>query len=593
MKVFLLLIFIAGSFSAAEASTFYEAYQKGIELENQQQWNEAREHFLEAARLRPMPGRRVRTAGMKYIFRYDPYIHLAHCEARLGMFEEAKKHFEIAKRANVTPPPLLNEIERRFKRKEEGITSSAEQTKSKTKPAIEKPVAKPTHLRVLSTPPGANIVLNEKQKGRTPWNSTVEPGVYSVRLELDGFETIDRKVELSAGDNQTLDITFTKSPATEITGSESEDKKEVGSTEPNVLPARTSPAPVQPAPDRRLSSPIMISFIAVILLISTIAFVYHTRKNTASRASSHPESGPVSPSETPTESIPPTTVQSRGMTPESTKPLPENMEKTFGAYRLEGVVGKGGMGTTYLAIRLRDELQLVLKIPHDHLLDHQEFIARFLREGQLGSTLHHPNIIRIYESGTLGTKPYIAMELLRGETLEKHLQARSLIPIRSALEIARDIALALDYARLKGIIHRDLKPENIMMLERGGLKVMDYGIARVEGSPALTSSYAYLGTPSYSSPESTNGEIGQQSDLYSLGIILYRMLTGGLPFRSTDPLQVLMMHRNQPLPDFPPTLQIPNAVFAMVKRLSEKDKKDRYPNAEAFLVDLNRFLNIH
>src|SRR5262249_30296305 len=165
------------------------------------------------------------------------------------------------------------------------------------------------------------------------------------------------------------------------------------------------------------------------------------------------------------------------------KPLPEGSRKSLGDYRLEGVLGAGGMGTTFLATRMSDDRTVALKIPHDHLLDNEDFVKRFVREGSLGVLLHHPNIVRIYESDRAENKPYIAMELLKGQPLQKMLKERKKIPLVESLEIAREIALALDYASLKGVVHRDLKPDNIMMLDRGGLKVMDFGIARLLTGP--------------------------------------------------------------------------------------------------------------
>ena len=129
-----------------------------------------------------------------------------------------------------------------------------------------------------------------------------------------------------------------------------------------------------------------------------------------------------------------------------------------------------------------------------------------------------------------------------------------------------------------------------MIFKRGGLKVMDYGIARIIGSPGLTYSEAYLGTPAYSAPESTSGKVDQQSDLYSLGIILFRMLTGDTPFRSTNPLEILDMHRNATLPPFPPELEMPAEVYRLVQTLTAKEKSQRYADAESFLVDLNGVL---
>ena len=160
------------------------------------------------------------------------------------------------------------------------------------------------------------------------------------------------------------------------------------------------------------------------------------------------------------------------------------------------------MGTTYAARRLRDGFPVALKVPHEHILEEPEFVERFLREGALGAMLHHPNIVRIYEAGEHAGRPFIAMEIVPGTTLERILRKEQRLPLARALHVARGIALALDYAHMKGIVHRDLKPENVMILPDGEVKVMDYGIARRMDVSGLTATDAYLGTPNYSAPES-------------------------------------------------------------------------------------------
>src|SRR5262249_49845548 len=220
-----------------------------------------------------------------------------------------------------------------------------------------------------------------------------------------------------------------------------------------------------------------------------------------------------------------------------------------------------------------------------------DFVKRFVREGSLGVLLHHPNIVRIYESDRAENKPYIAMELLKGQPLQKMLKERKKIPLVESLEIAREIALALDYASLKGVVHRDLKPDNIMMLDRGGLKVMDFGIARLLTGPGMTITTFYLGTPTYSAPEaSAAGGADHRADLYSLGIIVYKMLSGKLPFYSEDMVMLLEMHRTLPLPPIPAEAGVPKQVWDMVLKLTAKDREYRYKNAEALLVDLNQLL---
>jgi serine/threonine-protein kinase len=273
-----------------------------------------------------------------------------------------------------------------------------------------------------------------------------------------------------------------------------------------------------------------------------------------------------------------------------TAPLPEGTRSDFGTYRLSGLLGVGGMARTYLGVRRRDGLPVAIKVPHEHLLTDGDSSERFLREGRLGATLHHPNIVRIYEAADLGGRPFIAMELLEGETLEAALHREGALAVERALGVARGIAQALDYAHLKGVVHRDLKPDNVMLLSSGEVKVMDYGIARVLGSPGVTATGTYLGTPVYSSPESLRAkEVDHRSDLYSLGIILYHMVAGKVPFSSTDPLELLTMHVREPLPPLPDGL--PPPVGEIVGRLTAKSPGDRYPSAEMLLRDLDRLLN--
>ena len=247
------------------------------------------------------------------------------------------------------------------------------------------------------------------------------------------------------------------------------------------------------------------------------------------------------------------------------------------------------MATTFRAEHLGDGRPVALKIPHDHLLDDAEFAERFLREGALGATIHHPNIIRIFEAGRHEGRPFIAMEIVDGETLEARLARCGALPASEALEIARGVALALDYAHVKGVVHRDIKPDNIMLLADGSVKVMDFGIARVAAAPGLTATSTYLGTPLYSAPEAIDPEeVGPHSDLYSLGIVLYRMLSNRAPFEALSPLKVIELHRTAPLPPLPAEFEVPAGVEVMVRRLTAKRPGDRYPSAEAFLHDLNR-----
>jgi serine/threonine protein kinase len=236
---------------------------------------------------------------------------------------------------------------------------------------------------------------------------------------------------------------------------------------------------------------------------------------------------------------------------------------------------------------------VALKVPHESCLVDEGFRTRFLREGELGQQLHHPNIVRIHDTGEDRGRLYLAMELLEGRTLKQELREVGTLPERRAIEIVRAIAEALDYAHAKGVIHRDLKPENIMVLDGGAIKVMDFGIARVAGQAGLTNTNLFLGTPLYAAPESVDARhVDHRADLYSLGIIFFELLQGTAPFVSESPFRVIEMHMNAPLPSLS---SLPNpvrpVVWAMVERLCAKDREARYPGAASLLVDLNRILH--
>ena len=267
-------------------------------------------------------------------------------------------------------------------------------------------------------------------------------------------------------------------------------------------------------------------------------------------------------------------------------------QRRVGDYRVDDELGRGGMATTYRARRVSDGRTVALKIPHE--TGDPTYLERFVREGRLGETLHHPGIVRIFEAGEDRGLAFLAMELLPGHTLEaeiaRHPQG---MPLRAALEIARDVAEALDYAHGKGIVHRDLKPANVMLLPDGTRKVMDFGVARIAGQPGLTTSQVFFGSPVYAAPELAGEprDIGPRSDLYSLGIVLFELLEGRPPFVHESVLRLLELHRGEPLPagaDLPRPL--PPEVWSLVTRLCAKSPADRYPDAQTLLVDLDRLL---
>jgi hypothetical protein len=265
---------------------------------------------------------------------------------------------------------------------------------------------------------------------------------------------------------------------------------------------------------------------------------------------------------------------------------------TLGGYELQGVLGRGGMATTFRARRPGDGQPVAVKVPHDSCLADATFVARFLREGTLGEQLHHPRIVRVLGGGEENGRPYLAMELISGRTLKEEVRVAGPLPLRRALEIARDIAEALDYAHAKGVVHRDLKPENVMILPDGAVKVMDFGIARVAEQDGLTSTNVFLGTPLYAAPEMVDPKrVDHRADLYALGIILYEMIEGTVPFTADSPFRVLEMHQHTPLPARERLARrVPERAWSLVTRLCAKSPEERFPSAEALLVELNLLL---
>src|SRR5918998_829252 len=261
-----------------------------------------------------------------------------------------------------------------------------------------------------------------------------------------------------------------------------------------------------------------------------------------------------------------------------------------GRYALGDLLGGGGMAQVYLA---HDEVlsrDVALKILRGQYTD-EEFVERFKREAKNAAALNHPNIVQVYDQGqTEDGTHYIAMEYVPGETLKSRMTREGPLDPGEAAGIASRVAEALAIAHERGIVHRDIKPQNVLLTPAGEAKVADFGIARAASSKTVTETNLILGTSAYMSPEQVGGErVGAASDLYSLGVVLYEMLTGALPLRGDDPIATAMKHINQPAPhprDANPT--IPEGLDALSAKLLAKDPQERYPGAAELAEDLRR-----
>lgn len=260
-------------------------------------------------------------------------------------------------------------------------------------------------------------------------------------------------------------------------------------------------------------------------------------------------------------------------------------------YRVIKSLGSGGMADVYLAHDEVLDRDVALKVLSQRYANDEEFVERFKREAQSAAALSHPNIVSIYDRGETddGTY-YIAMEYLPGGTLKERILRRGSLPPRTAAAVALQIAEALQVAHKHGVVHRDVKPHNILVTASGDVKVADFGIARAASSTTMTRTGSILGTAHYISPEQAMGEpVTPQSDLYSLGVVLYEMLTGQLPFDAETPIGIAMQHVNghlRPPKEINP--DIPEGINAVTVRLLAKDPAERYADTAELIDDLEQ-----
>jgi eukaryotic-like serine/threonine-protein kinase len=266
------------------------------------------------------------------------------------------------------------------------------------------------------------------------------------------------------------------------------------------------------------------------------------------------------------------------------------IDRTFDKrYVIKRKLGSGGMADVYLAEDQELGRRVALKLLNDRHASDEQFVERFRREAQSAAGLNHASIVSIFDRGYAEGTYYIAMEFLDGRTLKELLIRNGPTPVPIAIDYARQILGALSFAHRNGIVHRDIKPHNIIVGSDGRLKVTDFGIAR-SGASQMTEAGSIVGTAQYLSPEQARGApVDPRSDLYSLGIVLYEMLTGHVPFTGDTPVEIAMKHLSQ-VPEPPSKLRhdVPHDLDAIVMRALAKDPDQRYESAEEMDADLAR-----
>jgi len=266
-------------------------------------------------------------------------------------------------------------------------------------------------------------------------------------------------------------------------------------------------------------------------------------------------------------------------------------ERVSGRYKIIDTIGSGGMANVYLAEDLILEREVAVKMMALDFQDDEDNLRRFQREALSTTELIHPNIVNIYDVGEK-TPPYIVMEYVDGTDLKQHIQTNHPIPHKKVINIMQQVLNGISYAHANGVIHRDIKPHNMLMDAEGNIKITDFGIAVALSQNSITQTNSLLGSVQYISPEQARGNVvTKQSDIYSLGIVLYEMLTGSVPFEGESAVSIALKHFQTPIPSLREMNEdIPQPLENVVLKATAKEPRDRYENVDEMKADLETVL---
>src|SRR5690349_11348434 len=265
-----------------------------------------------------------------------------------------------------------------------------------------------------------------------------------------------------------------------------------------------------------------------------------------------------------------------------------------GRYKLEAKLGSGGMSTVYLARDTTLDRQVAVKVMHREMSEQADQLERFRQEARAVAKLSHPNVVAVIDAGEDGGHPYIVFEYVEGETLKQRINRVGALDPQEALAYAIEIARGLTVAHGRNMVHRDIKPQNILIDAEGRAKLTDFGISRQLEQDGMTATGRVLGTTDYVAPEQAMGRgADQRSDIYSLGVVLYEMLVGQVPFQADSQVGVAMKHVNEELPDVQRRRPEASAAVALVvERATAKDPGERYQHVGEMIDDLSTALEV-
>ena len=264
-----------------------------------------------------------------------------------------------------------------------------------------------------------------------------------------------------------------------------------------------------------------------------------------------------------------------------------------GRYRVSARVGHGGMAEVYEAHDVINKRIVAIKLIREDVMKNPINLRRFENEATIAASLNHPNIVKIYNHGTVDGVPYIANEFIKGQNLKEALDFRSSLPLQEALDYMIQLSAALYYAHQHSIIHRDVKPDNLYLMSDGTIKLGDFGIAQTEGENNQTNNTEIVGSVHYLAPEITRGRpASAQSDIYAAGVTFFELLTGHVPFSKSKAIDIAVAHVNEKFPSIKKYLpNCPKEVERIILKCVKKNPKERYKTARELHEDLLEIKN--